>query len=297
MMTKFNKGDIYKYQFAHKNLKYCIIISNGLSKNNRNVIALPISDEEDTINDYIEFEMNDCKYYILYEKTYTVDSKKLLNYIGRLDDLTVRNIDRKLATYLNINIDNNELLATEFLNRLDNCMVSILSKSNSTTATIDLSDIENKVDSLQNENKMYNDKITTILQTLSGLYSTINTDETKLKNSGKALLSVNNIKYNNDEKLNVALCNKKIYETAYHDTPILHNRGEGKKRSLYAEKFDYSIENALHFIDEWNTTSNEALCKKYSLTRKQLNTRKYSICKYLVSEGIKFEIVEKRGRN
>lgn len=69
-------------------------------------------------------------------------------------------------------------------------------------------------------------------------------------------------------------------------------QNKGSKQSVRAERFEYSIENCLAFVDECNKNSVEQMCKTYNLTNKQFANRKYLICKWLKEQGVSFKIVK-----
>lgn len=69
-------------------------------------------------------------------------------------------------------------------------------------------------------------------------------------------------------------------------------QNKGSKQSVRAERFEYTIENCLAFVDECNKNSVEQMCKTYDLTNKQFANRKYLICKWLKEQGVSFKIVK-----
>ena len=295
----FVKGEIYKYCFKNEHTNHCLIVSNGLAKNNRNVLALPISDREDTINDCIGCMIYDKIYYILCEKIYTIDSKKLNSPVCTLENIIMKSVDDRISEYLNIQHD-------VIIDDKTTDDVKVLENS--------LSRLSDDINSLRNEIRSYNDKLCLGFKTLSELFAnpvkeqiidnpisvkTLESNDNESNNANVVIydyLNDNNksddISNDHDNDLDHKL---KKYEISHREVDITHDRGKGKKRSLYLDRFDYNIENALAFIDEWNNNSIETLCKKYSCTRKQICNRKYNVCKYLIYNNIDFDVAERRG--
>ena len=69
-------------------------------------------------------------------------------------------------------------------------------------------------------------------------------------------------------------------------------QNKGSKQSVRAERFEYTVENCLAFVDECNKSSVEQMCKAYDLTNKQFANRKYLICKWLKEQGVSFKVVK-----
>ena len=71
-----------------------------------------------------------------------------------------------------------------------------------------------------------------------------------------------------------------------------HNKGIKYKSK--AEPFNYTVENCLAFINDWNTLSITDMCKKHDMNEKQIANRKYLICKWLLNRNVEFKIIDKR---
>lgn len=77
---------------------------------------------------------------------------------------------------------------------------------------------------------------------------------------------------------------------------IVSVKEEFKTVSSRIEAFKYSEENCLNFINEWNVSNFDDMCKKYHMTAKQLINRKYLIGKWLTNHNIEFKVVDRRQR-
>ena len=162
---------------------------------------------------------------------------------------------------------------------------------------------------IHDENKK---SLNNIITSLIGLYDTIDKNENDLVNIGDNIISYNsetiaeikNDFSNKDTNMNIksdfndiSKPNMEIYETRKINADNLkHGLNLGTKHKTRWERFDYTVTNALAFIDEWNNSSMEEMCKKYNVTHKQLSSRKYLICQWLVSQNIEFKVISKAGK-
>lgn len=353
MMKRYCRGSVWYYNFGNledkdgsvqTKVRPCVIVSNDYNNTYSGVVIVaPITTrDKDSVKPWQAYYYNDKPQVVLCEQLRCVNIKRLYNYQGILDELTIKKINEALAVQLDLNIAEKELNSVDFLERLDVSICRLLkekeskltNKNDSTLEdilhtlnnieynqsqlsnmlTIDNSDdISKKLDDIKMMFYTQQKSLEQIINSLIGLYNDINKNKDDLETLGKTVISDNlktiteikdedsNKESNIEDKDNsniVSELNKSIYETRNINTENLkHGLNLGVKHKVRQERFTYTVSNALAFIDEWNNTTIDDMCTKYNITRKQLHSRKYLICKFLVSRNVKFETVNKsRGK-
>lgn len=128
----------------------------------------------------------------------------------------------------------------------------------------------------------------------------LNDDEREklLKNTkiDKNKLNTNHLNNEINNSSDIKDSNLEVYKTANRcgtNSNPGYNKGVKHTPNRF-ERFDYTVENCLDFIEEWNTTPIELLSDKYQVTNKQISQRKYLICKWLVKHNVEFKVCNKR---
>jgi len=138
MIYKFNRGDIYRHDFGstpNKHITYkkrpCVIISSDKGNHNTmspivNVAPLSSRNELPGKPYHVTFKVNDLNEVVMLEQIQTVNKDDLCDYMGRVDTITMKQIDLALGVTLDLNLANEELFTLAFLERLDKTLNSLL---------------------------------------------------------------------------------------------------------------------------------------------------------------------------
>lgn len=138
MIQKYNRGSVWWYNFGDNSFyneehviykrRPCVIVSNNQNNlNSEIVIIAPITTRK----------KNECKAWQVYfynerdqiiqlEQLRAVNKNCLKNYDGQLDDVIMRQVDEALALQLDIPINNEEHIATIYLDRFDKQLSNII---------------------------------------------------------------------------------------------------------------------------------------------------------------------------
>lgn len=324
MLNNFARGSVYFYNFGNEPIGHlefktrpCVIVSNNDNNINSNtVLVAPITtrSKENCKHWQVYFKNKNRDQVILCEQIRVVCSDQLKSYMGQLDELIMREVDKALAIMFNLNVCENELNANDFLYRLDLSLDRIIGskfkhdnvtfnnvvkfiKSSQISQEQLIKDFINKLSSndynkilmllnnlieVQNKNKISLDKI---INSLIDLYSSL-----KMETAAT-------FKSENNSTINIKSINKESNVTQFKadvdkifDNNI-NNINKVNKRNNYSK---LNVETALKFVNDWNNNSIDDLIKIYKMDRKQICNKKYYICKFLTNHGINFSCENKR---
>ena len=330
MIQKFSKGDIFYYNFGSMNcvsdhierkLRPVLIISNNLNNTfstNVNIVPITTRSKEKCKEWQVYFNNNGRDQVILCEQIFTVSSDNLQSFIGRIDEITLKEVDKALAIQLNLNTIERELNSLEFIKRLDTSIENILKnklkvenknfsafmhsmddlKKNQEKQKCEIDTLINNKLSFLKDNMMKDiielkeyfktnsNELNLILTSLIGLYENIGENENDLSNKGIETI-FNNV---NNEKIV-----DKSKKTKDHKEKIqIENITEHKQLTEYQMLVSYNIQDCLDFLKEYQNNSVDKLCEVYNCSKKKLYNRKYAVKKYLDSHNVNYTDVDCR---
>ncbi len=334
MIQKCNKGDIFYYDFGKINLKAdhiekkrrpALVVSNNMNNvfsTNVNIVPITTRTFDKCKKWQVYFNDNGRHQVILCEQVFTVSYNELDKYIGHIDEITLKEVDKALAIQFGLNTTQNELNSIEFMKRLDGSIEKILHdklelddkyikhvvsisdeiKNNHDEHLIkteklmsdrfaNLSvDVLNSVDIIQQNFNKYNKELSFILTSLMGLYQDIGQNKDELSSKGVNMVL---------EGLDKGFKTRKINAngTINSDTnDVLETKSKSNDKNIVTHRIltGYNIQDCLDFIKEYNSRPIDELCDKYNVTKKKLYNRNYAVKKYLNEHNVAFEDIKYR---
>lgn len=324
MLNNFARGSVYFYNFGNEpigNLEFktrpCVIVSNNDNNINSNtVLVAPITtrSKENCKHWQVYFKNKNRDQVILCEQIRVVCSDQLKSYMGQLDELTMREVDKALAIMFNLNVCENELNANDFLYRLDLSLDRMIGSKfkhdnatfNSIVKFIKSSQISQEQLIKDFISKLSNNDYNKILMLLNNLIEVQNKNKTSLNKILNSLIDLYSSlkiettvtsKNGNDNVVDIKSVNKEPNITQFKvdvDKIFNNNINNVNKINKRNNISKLTIETALEFVSDWNNNSIDDLIKIYKMDRKQICNKKYYVCKFLTNHNIDFTCENKK---
>ena len=337
-ICKFNRGDIFYYNFGIHSItdrnietkqRPVVIVSNDIGNNNGpTVIIAPITTRDiSTCKPWqVAYKDGDRHQVILCEQLRCVNSASLFNYLGRLDEHILAQVDVALSLELNLDTTSRSIDKIDFLKQLNDSFNTVISKKLNNYETFLNNVILNKLDEMKKvvENKMSTLEIDTdISAKLNEIIALVNSITTKNDMNYSEDDNVNTTYNDNEnhesnetdeanEDLNIeklvidnSAINDKDNETINVEIKINENEefnknennkpiktttnNKKKKYNLNStrQKIDYSDINALkEFLKLYDCYGVDYMAELYGVTKKQMTNRKWLVKKYLKENNL-----------
>jgi len=290
MIHKFNRGDIYYYDFGDRRdgsvenkCRPAVIVSNNDGNHNGTVVTLaPItSRDKATLPCHVFFQGVSSGQVILLEQLRCVNVAKLLDFVGHLDEITIKKIDIALAIQLNLNIVENEITTKIFFERLDYSLDKILNSK------------------FNNYDNILTKAITSLKEGInSDILTTIKTEIGTSNVLLEALKEKFNANVNNTDKVIGTLIElfKKLQEIPLQQETVVNIHTE-QTEDIKPEvkiierktKSKMSKEHCLEFLKDYFTLSTIEVLQKYKLKESSVASKAYTCKKWLKDNGINFD--------
>lgn len=290
MLQKINRGDVYFYNFGFdydgsvegKN-RPCVIVSNDKGNNfGTTALVAPITtrSKESCKPWQVHYYNGNKSQVILCEQIKTVNISKLYNYQGRLDVLTMREVDEALAIEFDLNVTQKEQDGTEFLHRLDNAITKLTDnhlvkydkKINEiiTNTLYNANSYKDRYEQLCNEIiekviEIINDKNKDVITGISDIKCIFNKNSNNLD---KILNSLINLYKNIDNDKYVSLNESMKINTDMNFKTNIESNVKDKKDVIETHKNTrkrYTLEEAKMMVEDYYNMSRPDFMSKYQL--------------------------------
>lgn len=295
MIQSYNRGEIYWYDFGNqyendrKNRIYTkrrpvVIVSNDLGNHNSGIVTIAPITSKLRQKDYpfqVAFKNGTSDNVICLEQCRTINNYELLNYIGRLDEVTMKKLDNALAIAFNIPIADENKNEVIFLERLDYRLNNLL-RHRFNNYNCELNDVKNNMDIITNHLKDIEHLLVNLCK--SGYIFKSNNDiDNETINKNEDDIEIINNKGNDELAKQMINSNMEIKK----EDNIKNKHVDGRKSKV-------TTEDMIEFLNLYNEYSMEDMCELYECDAKRISNLRYRYLTNLKKQNINIEMKNKR---
>ena len=286
MIQSFNRGEVYWYDFGdysddkrnriyHKR-RPVVIVSNDLGNHNSGIVTIAPITSKPRQKEYpfqVMFKNGQNENVICLEQCRTINNYELLNYIGKLDEVTMKKVDIALSIALDLPIADENKTEAIFLEHLDYRLSSII-KNKFKNYNFELNEVKTEIGNIVSQLK----DVENLLFNLCKINMNV-TDENKEK------LNINVVKENNDDDVNVII--NKEEENKKNEKLIKNQSKDGRRYKVTNEEM-------IEFLNLYNELTMDDMCELFNCDAKRIANLRYRYMQNLKKQNINVEMKNKR---
>ena len=286
MIQSFNRGEVYWYDFGdysddkrnriyHKR-RPVVIVSNDLGNHNSGIVTIAPITSKPRQKEYpfqVMFKNGQNENVICLEQCRTINNYELLNYIGKLDEVTMKKVDIALSIALDLPIADENKTEAIFLEHLDYRLSSII-KNKFKNYNFELNEVKTEIGNIVSQLK----DVENLLFNLCKMNMNV-TDENKEKSNIKV------IKENNDDDVNVII--NKEEENKKNEKLIKNQSKDGRRYKVTNEEM-------IEFLNLYNELTMDDMCELFNCDAKRIANLRYRYMQNLKKQNINVEMKNKR---
>ena len=286
MIQSFNRGEVYWYDFGdysddkrnriyHKR-RPVVIVSNDLGNHNSGIVTIAPITSKPRQKEYpfqVMFKNGQNENVICLEQCRTINNYELLNYIGKLDEVTMKKVDIALSIALDLPIADENKTEAIFLEHLDYRLSSII-KNKFKNYNFELNEVKTEIGNIVSQLK----DVENLLFNLCKMNMNV-TDENKEKSN------INVVKENNDDAVNVII--NKEEENKKNEKLIKNQSKDGRRYKVTNEEM-------IEFLNLYNELTMDDMCELFNCDAKRIANLRYRYMQNLKKQNINVEMKNKR---
>ena len=286
MIQSFNRGEVYWYDFGdysddkrnriyHKR-RPVVIVSNDLGNHNSGIVTIAPITSKPRQKEYpfqVMFKNGQNENVICLEQCRTINNYELLNYIGKLDEVTMKKVDIALSIALDLPIADENKTEAIFLEHLDYRLSSII-KNKFKNYNFELNEVKTEIGNIVSQLK----DVENLLFNLCKMNMNV-TDENKEKSN------INVVKENNDDDVNVII--NKEEENKKNEKLIKNQSKDGRRYKVTNEEM-------IEFLNLYNELTMDDMCELFNCDAKRIANLRYRYMQNLKKQNINVEMKNKR---